>query len=41
MISSTVVLSFPHVELGNEQPSDNLRELLVAVPRIERGTRGL
>ena len=24
-----------------EQPSDKLRELLVAVPRIERGTRGL
>ena len=23
------------------QPSDKLRELLVAVPRIERGTRGL
>ena len=32
----------PHLEdKADEQPSDKLRELLVAVPRIERGTRGL
>ena len=29
------------VRVETEQPSDKLRELLVAVPRIERGTRGL
>jgi hypothetical protein len=28
-------------QLSDEQLSDKLRELLVAVPRIERGTRGL
>ena len=32
----------PHpMESSDEQPTDKLRELLVAVPRIERGTRGL
>jgi integrase len=32
----------PHsVESGNEQPSDKPLENMVAVPRIERGTRGL
>ena len=29
------------MEISDEQPSDKLREILVAVPRIERGTRGL
>lgn len=36
--------SAPHLHpegLGIEQPSHKLREYLVAVPRIERGTRGL
>jgi hypothetical protein len=32
----------PHpVESGNDQPSDKPLENMVAVPRIERGTRGL
>jgi hypothetical protein len=29
------------VRVTSEQPSDKSREYLVAVPRIERGTRGL